>query len=259
MQKRQRTLLIGFLLVIILSVGGSILAGHSPQLGLDLKGGVSVVLKPTTPTSTETLNQAIEIIRNRIDSLGVAEPEISRQGDNILVQIPGVKDRDRAIALVGSTAELRFRPVLADSCSSPGAQIGNCVADFGATLESLGVDPNATTTTGAPTTTDPKATTTSAAPTTTVVGQAAVTPATPVTTTTIEQTPAERRKSLEDLTGVSKATTTRDEDTADATVVLPERDRLTKQLKARYELGPTGLTGTGISSADAEAPSIAGS
>ena len=259
MQKRQRTLLIGFLLVIILSVGGSILAGHSPQLGLDLKGGVSVVLKPTTPTSTETLNQAIEIIRNRIDSLGVAEPEISRQGDNILVQIPGVKDRDRAIALVGSTAELRFRPVLADSCSSPGAQIGNCVADFGATLESLGVDPNATTTTGAPTTTDPKATTTSAAPTTTVVGQAAVTPATPVTTTTIEQTPAERRKALEDLTGVSKATTTRDEDTADATVVLPERDRLTKQLKARYELGPTGLTGTGISSADAEAPSIAGS
>src|SRR4051794_21263776 len=108
MLKRQRSLLIGFLVVTFLAVGGSIAAGHSPQLGLDLKGGVSVVLKPTNTTTSETLDQAIEIIRNRIDSLGVAEPEISRQGSNILVQIPGVKDRDRAIALVGSTAELRF-------------------------------------------------------------------------------------------------------------------------------------------------------
>ena len=73
MQKRQRTLLIGFLLVIILSVGGSILAGHSPQLGLDLKGGVSVVLKPTTPTSTETLNQAIEIIRKSLKDLEILD------------------------------------------------------------------------------------------------------------------------------------------------------------------------------------------
>lgn len=84
-----------------------------PLLGLDLQGGVSVVLVPTTDFTEETLNQAIAIMNQRINSLGVAEPEITRQGNNILVQIPGVKDKERAIALVGKTAELRFRPALA--------------------------------------------------------------------------------------------------------------------------------------------------
>ena len=60
-----------------------------------------------------SLDQAVDIIRNRVDSLGVAEPEISRQGDNIVVDLPGVKDRDKARRIVGRTAELRFRPVLA--------------------------------------------------------------------------------------------------------------------------------------------------
>ena len=64
----------------------------------------------SSPTS---LDDAVDIIRSRVDSLGVAEPEISRQGDNIVVDLPGVKDRDKARRLVGKTAELRFRPVLA--------------------------------------------------------------------------------------------------------------------------------------------------
>jgi preprotein translocase subunit SecD len=278
MIQKQRNLLVGFLLVTVLAVSASLISGHRPQLGLDLKGGVSVVLKPATETTPETLDQAIEIIRNRIDSLGVAEPEISRQGGNILVQIPGVKDRDRAIALVGSTAELRFRPVLKDSCSVNPAAIGNCVPDEGASLESLGINPDATTTTGAPTTTAAGATTTAAAgatttaaPTTTAAGAtttaaagatttaAPTTTAVPATTTTISSNPEERRKQLEELAGINIQTTSRDDDIADAVVVLPERDRKTKELKARYQLGPTGLTGLGISSAEAQAPQIAGS
>ena len=55
---------------------------------------------------------AVEIIRNRVDGLGVAEPEISTQGGNILVQLPGVDEQQRALDLVGQTAELRFRPVI---------------------------------------------------------------------------------------------------------------------------------------------------
>lgn len=273
MRKQQGRLLVGFLIVTVLVVGASLIAGQRPQLGLDLKGGVSVVLKPTTETQPDTLDRAIEIIRNRIDSLGVAEPEITRQGSNILVQIPGVKDRDRAIALVGSTAELRFRPVLKDSCSA-GGQLGSCIADEGATLESMGLDPNATTTTAAPTTTDPNAptttgastttvaTTTTAAPTTTAAGATTTIAdaAASTTTTTIADTPEARRKQLEDLVGISIATTTREDDLAEATVVLPEVDPKTKKAgKARFELGPTGLTGTGISSASAQAPQIAGS
>jgi protein-export membrane protein SecD len=54
----------------------------------------------------------VDIIRLRVDSLGVAEPDISRQGSNILIQLPGLKDPSKAIKLIGTTAQLRFRPVL---------------------------------------------------------------------------------------------------------------------------------------------------
>jgi preprotein translocase subunit SecD len=57
------------------------------------------------------LDQAIDIIRNRVDALGVAEPDISRQGSAIIVQLPGVKNRDRALEVVGQTAQLHFRAV----------------------------------------------------------------------------------------------------------------------------------------------------
>ena len=68
--------------------------------------------KAGVKVKSDTLGQAVKIIRNRVDSLGVAEPEISRQGNNIIIDLPGVKDRDKALQIVGQTAELRFRPVL---------------------------------------------------------------------------------------------------------------------------------------------------
>ena len=58
------------------------------------------------------LDQAIEIIRNRVDALGVAEPEITRQGSSIIVSLPGVANKDRALEVVGQTAQLLFRPVI---------------------------------------------------------------------------------------------------------------------------------------------------
>ncbi len=93
-------------------VGYTLWSGNEPLLGLDLQGGASVVLEPTRPAADDDLDLAVEIIRNRVDGLGVAEPEISTQGGNVLVQLPGVDDQQRAIDLVGQTAELRFRPVL---------------------------------------------------------------------------------------------------------------------------------------------------
>jgi preprotein translocase subunit SecD len=111
-------------LIVILAIAASamiytVLSGNKPLLGLDLQGGVSVVLKPKGTPESSAIDQAITIIRQRIDALGVAEPEITRQGDNILIQIPGVKDKDRAIDLVGQTAELQFRPVLAALSAAP--------------------------------------------------------------------------------------------------------------------------------------------
>ena len=104
--------LVGILIVAGAAMGATLATGRSPQLGLDLQGGAAVVLKPVRKAPSGVLNQSIEIIRNRVDALGVAEPEISRQGDNIIVQLPGVKNTKRALEVVGQTAELRFRPVL---------------------------------------------------------------------------------------------------------------------------------------------------
>ncbi len=101
--------------IVLLAVGGlagTIVAGNAPQLGLDLQGGAYVVLQPDRKVDEGVLKQSVEIIRSRVDALGVAEPDISTQGDSIIVQLPGVKDQRRALEIVGQTAELRFRPVL---------------------------------------------------------------------------------------------------------------------------------------------------
>src|SRR5438477_6873661 len=100
--------------IVIIPLALVVTSNTTPQLGLDLQGGISVVLAPKagTKVKSDTLGQAVNIIRNRVDSLGVAEPEVSRQGNNIIVDLPGVKDRGKALDIVGQTAELRFRPVL---------------------------------------------------------------------------------------------------------------------------------------------------
>jgi protein-export membrane protein SecD len=96
------------------SIGAMLLAGWAPKLGLDLQGGFAVVLVGPEGTEPETLDTAVEIMRRRIEGLGsVQEPEISVQGDrSIVVQLPGVEDRERALEAVGTTGEMSFRPVL---------------------------------------------------------------------------------------------------------------------------------------------------
>ena len=111
----MRRKLVYVIAIIVVAAGGvvyTLVSGNEPLLGLDLQGGASVVLEPTRDPEPEELEVAVEIIRNRVDGLGVAEPEISTQGGNILVQLPGVDEQQRALDLVGQTAELRFRPVL---------------------------------------------------------------------------------------------------------------------------------------------------
>lgn len=88
--------------------------GTTPRLGLDLQGGFSVILEAPGGTEPDVLAQAVEIMRRRIEAIGaVQEPEISVVGDRTVeVQLPGVTDRDRALAAVGTTGQLEFRPVL---------------------------------------------------------------------------------------------------------------------------------------------------
>ncbi len=88
------------------------------NLGLDLQGGMHLVLKVDTSTlppaarDKDVTGTAVEIIRNRVDQFGVGEPLIQRQGtEHILVQLPGVTDRERALKLIGQTALLEFKLV----------------------------------------------------------------------------------------------------------------------------------------------------
>ena len=104
--------LIGIVAVAAIALVATFVVGNKPALGLDLQGGASVVLQPKDKVDEGTLETAIDIIRNRVDGLGVAEPEITRQGNAVVVNLPGVKDQDKALQIVGQTAELRFRPVL---------------------------------------------------------------------------------------------------------------------------------------------------
>jgi preprotein translocase subunit SecD len=111
----RRSLGLSLVVVLVLAVGAlgfTLASGKAPRLGLDLQGGASVVERATTKASPGVLDQAIEIIRSRVDALGVAEPDISRQGSSIVIQLPGVKNKDRALQVVGQTAQLYFRPVL---------------------------------------------------------------------------------------------------------------------------------------------------
>ncbi len=90
------------------------------NLGLDLQGGMHLLLKVDTSKLPEkdkedACDRALEVIRNRIDQFGVREPSIVKHGtDEIVVQLPGVTDRERAIDLIGKTALLEFKMVSDD-------------------------------------------------------------------------------------------------------------------------------------------------
>jgi preprotein translocase subunit SecD len=104
-------------LSLLIAFGGLavvLLTGTRPALGLDLEGGVSVTLLATGEGAAdqEALDKTVDVIRQRIDALGVAEAEVSRGDREIFVQLPGVQDEERALELIGSTAQLTFREVL---------------------------------------------------------------------------------------------------------------------------------------------------
>src|SRR5689334_4509868 len=152
-RKRKGLGALGFIVIVaILGLLYTVVSGDRPLLGLDLQGGVSVVLKPRDDNvPAANLEQAKRIIDKRINALGVAESEVTIQGNTILVQIPGVKDKDRALKLVGQTAELQFRPVLAtypppDSSGSSDST-DTTAADGSTDTSATSVDPSASTTT----------------------------------------------------------------------------------------------------------------
>ncbi len=99
---------------------------HTPQLGLDLQGGTQVTLLPHSAegqgaVTQQQLDQAVAIIRQRVDGLGVVEAEVTVQGSGgnaaIIISVPGSVPQDRLVDLVGRTAQLAFRAV--DAIGAP--------------------------------------------------------------------------------------------------------------------------------------------
>lgn len=105
------------------------------NLGLDLKGGMHLVLKvqndglPSSQAKEDAVLRSMEVLRNRIDGLGVGETLLQRQGENqILLQLPGVTDRDKALNMIGRVARLEFHLVDADESKLKDAVTGHVPA-----------------------------------------------------------------------------------------------------------------------------------
>lgn len=106
------------------------------NLGLDLQGGMYLILRVDTSKLSEkakedAVERALEIIRNRIDQFGVKEPLVQIQGiDQIVVQLPGLTDRKRALDLIGRTALLEFKMVSSDTKAIADAFAGNVPSGY---------------------------------------------------------------------------------------------------------------------------------
>jgi SecD/SecF fusion protein len=107
------------LVLALLILGGSVAVAltNTPRLGLDLRGGTQIVLEtkdsPTVEADAEATDRTLEVMRTRVDALGVAEPTLARAGENrIIVELPDLQDPREAARVIGQTAQLSFHPVL---------------------------------------------------------------------------------------------------------------------------------------------------
>ena len=115
--------LLAVILFFPVIIGSNMLSGEKkatfiPNLALDLSGGTQIILTPIVQkgqdVKPEQLSQAVDVIRQRVDSTGVSESQINTSGNNIVVSIPGNPDKN-TLALIKSSAKLEFRPVLVAS------------------------------------------------------------------------------------------------------------------------------------------------
>ena len=117
MNRRSSLVVVGLLVAALIGVALLAIPGspihQKPTLGLDLQGGLEVTLQAVPPPNreltSEDLDRSVEIMRSRVDRLGVTEPEIRKQGsDQIVIQLPGISDPQAAAEIIGKTAQLEL-------------------------------------------------------------------------------------------------------------------------------------------------------
>lgn len=124
MLKRDKWRLILVVAVIVIAAVVAFPIKGKVRLGLDLRGGVHIVLQakgtPDNPVTQDSLERLLVVLRSRVDQYGIAEPVIQREGDDrIAIDLPGVEDPEAALDLIGRTAVLQFRQVLGESPRVP--------------------------------------------------------------------------------------------------------------------------------------------
>ncbi|MCD8162375.1 MAG: protein translocase subunit SecD [Synergistaceae bacterium] len=124
MLKRDKWRLILVVVVVIISAAVAFPVNGKIRLGLDLRGGVHIILQakgtPENPLTPDSLERLLVVLRSRVDQYGIAEPVIQREGeDRIAVDLPGIEDPEAALDLIGRTAVLQFRQVLGESPRVP--------------------------------------------------------------------------------------------------------------------------------------------
>ncbi len=136
MYRRLTPWIVTIAAVALLSAWNAFPLKEKIALGLDLRGGMHLILKVDTSkvpaeARTDAPDRALEVIRNRIDQFGVKEPSVQRQGiDEIVVQLPGVTDRERALNIVQQVAHLEFRLVSSDAEAFRKATAGEAVEGY---------------------------------------------------------------------------------------------------------------------------------
>jgi preprotein translocase subunit SecD len=114
MRNKRVNIIIFIAFILLIGVSIYYIAVQPINLGLDLKGGTQIILRPVegeeSQVTAESLDKAMLIIMDRIDRLGISEPLVTRDiSNNIVIQLPGVGDPDRAVSVIGRTAQLEFR------------------------------------------------------------------------------------------------------------------------------------------------------
>jgi len=115
----RSSLIRAVLALAVLAASTYVVLTRPARLGLDLRGGTQIVLQTrdteTARADADATDRALEVLRRRVDALGVTEPVLARSGDNrIIVELPGVQDPAQAREVIGRTAQLTIHPVLAD-------------------------------------------------------------------------------------------------------------------------------------------------
>ena len=136
MRRRLWTSLIGVVLIVIVTLVYNVATDNTPILGLDLQGGVSVILAPVEPASEQDLIIIRDLIRDELERRGIAEPDVRVQGQTIVVDLPGVRDQGDALSAVDVSGVVELRPVVNFSdCPAPEAAAPAATPSTGSTVE----------------------------------------------------------------------------------------------------------------------------